>query len=410
VRLGLRGGRAPGGRLVDVVCEDGRIASVTDHDAGNDVTASDEAVELGGRLVVPAAAEPHAHLDKALTADDVPNPAGDLAGAIQAWRSHYAELTRDDIVGRATEAVLGMVANGCTAIRTHADVGERIGLLSVEALQEARRQVGHLADIQIVALAASPLTGPQGAGNRAVLAAAIEAGVDLVGGCPHLDPDPDGLIEVVLDAARDAALPADLHVDETLDPTMLSLDLLARTVLTRAHPYPVTASHCVSLGVQPPDVQSETSRLVAEARIGVVALPQTNLFLQSRDRIQSPPRGLTSVAALQEAGALVAAGADNLQDPFCTVGRGDPLETAALMVMAAHRSPEAAFELVTNAARRLMGLPAVELVPGSPAELVALEASTIRQAVASAHPSRLVVHAGRVVVDSALARTWSPRP
>lgn len=411
--LRLRGGRAADGRLVDVACEDGLIASVAVHDpAARAGEAGDESevVELGGRLLLPATAEPHAHLDKALTADEVPNPAGDLAGAIDAWRSHYSALTTGDIVDRAHQAVLRLVAHGCTAIRTHADVGERIGLMSVEALREARNQVGHLAELQLVALVASPLTGVEGAGNRAAMAAAIEAGVDLVGGCPHLDPDPAGLIDVVLDAARDAALPADLHVDETLDTGMLSLDLLARRVLDRGHPYPVTASHCVSLGVQRPQVQAATARIVAEARIGIVVLPQTNLFLQARDHEQSPPRGLTAVAALQAAGVLVAAGADNLQDPFCAVGRGDPLETAALVVMAAHRTPDVAFDLVTNAARRLMGLAPVELVAGSPAELMALEATSIRDAVASAHPARLVVHEGRVVVDSTLARTWTSRP
>ena len=30
--------------------------------------------DLGGWLLLPAMAEPHAHLDKALTADEIPNP------------------------------------------------------------------------------------------------------------------------------------------------------------------------------------------------------------------------------------------------------------------------------------------------------------------------------------------------
>ena len=77
-------------------------------------------------------------------------------------------------------------------------------------------------------------------------------------------------------------------------------------------------------------------------------LPQTNLFLQGRDHPAATPRGLTAVAALQEAGVLVAAGADNVQDPFNLVGRSDPLETAALMVMAGHQLPDTAFDMVSN--------------------------------------------------------------
>ena len=55
------------------------------------------------------------------------------------------------------------------------------------------------------------------------------------------------------------------------------------------------------------------------------------------------PAALTAVRALRGAGVNVAAGADNLQDPFNPVGRGDPLETAALMVMAGHLLPADAY-------------------------------------------------------------------
>ena len=68
---------------------DGTIAGVTA--AGSTAIDGDTEVDgmnvddLGGWLLLPAMAEPHAHLDKALTADEVPNPKGDLHGAIDAW-------------------------------------------------------------------------------------------------------------------------------------------------------------------------------------------------------------------------------------------------------------------------------------------------------------------------------------
>ena len=60
---------------------------------------------------------------------------------------------------------------------------------------------------------------------------------------------------------------------------------------------------------------------VAEAGVAVVTLPQTNLFLQGRDHATATPRGLTALRPLLEAGVTVAGGADNLQDPFNTMGR-----------------------------------------------------------------------------------------
>ena len=139
---------------------------------------------------------------------------------------------------------------------------------------------------------------------------------------------------------------------------------------------------------------------MAEAGIAVFPLPQTNLFLQGRDDPTATPRGLTAVAALQEAGALVAAGADNVQDPFNLVGRSDPLETAALMVMAGHQLPDDAYTMVSNNVRRAIGLAPVTVSPGDPADLVAIDAPSIRGAIADAPMSRRVFRQGRLVASA----------
>ncbi|NIS36174.1 MAG: amidohydrolase family protein, partial [Actinobacteria bacterium] len=228
------------------------------------------------------------------------------------------------------------------------------------------------------------MTGAEGAGNRAALEAAVEEGVDFVGGCPHLDPDGPALIRNAIALAADAGIGIDLHVDEMLDPSVLTLRELALQVIDSGFGGLVAASHCVTLGMQPPSVQLEVAGLVAEAGIAVFPLPQTNLFLQGRDHPTGTPRGLTAVAALQECGALVAAGADNVQDPFNLVGRSDPLETAALMVMAGHQLPDAAYDMVGNNGRRALGLPPVDMKPGDPADLVAIDAPSIRGAIADA--------------------------
>lgn len=104
----------------------------------------------------------------------------------------------------------------------------------------------------------------------------------------------------------------------------------------------------------------------------------------------APPRGLTATAALDIAGVNVCAGADNLQDPFCTVGRADALETATLMVMAGHDTPEAAYERVSTKARAAIGMPAN-------GDILAIRAATLREAVASAAADRIVIRDGAVV-------------
>ena len=199
----------------------------------------------------PRPREPHAHLDKAFLAERIPNPSGDLAGAIVAMDANRPSLTADDIAERAERAARMMVANGITAIRSHADTMTGHGLRSVEGLVAARERLAGLVDLQIVALVSWPVTGTTGAEHRALLAAALEAGADVVGGCPHLDDDPDGANEVLLEIAADDGRMVDLHTDETLDPCVLGLRDLAARVAKSGFPHRVAASHCVSLGVQP---------------------------------------------------------------------------------------------------------------------------------------------------------------
>ena len=111
-------------------------------------------------------------------------------------------------------------------------------------------------------------------------------------------------------------------------------------------------------------------------------------------RCQLPHRAaLTALDALLDAGVTVGAGGDNVQDPFNLVGRSDPLETAALMVMVGHRSPQVAYDMVSNAPRTAMGLAPVNFQVGDPADFVAIDATDTsgrhrRRAHGAAHVHR----------------------
>jgi cytosine/creatinine deaminase len=382
------------GRLVDLRLSGDRVAEIGSSLAPQ---AGETVDDLGGMLLLPAFVEPHAHLDKAFLSERIDNPTGDLMGAIRAMEASRHLITLPDTIERAERAVRLMVANGTTAIRTHADLTEHNGLTSIEALIEVRQRVRDICDVQVVALCGWPITDDAGAGSRARLRAAIELGIDGIGGCPHLEPDPHGANETYLAFAAESGLFVDLHTDETLDPNVLAVKDLAERVLASGFDGLVAASHCVSLGMQPPAVQQQVAELIAEAGIAVITLPQTNLYLQGRDHAAATPRGLTALGALRRAGATVAAGADNLQDPFNLVGKGDPLETAALMVMAGHCLPADAAAMCSTIARTAIGLGDHTIAVGSAADLVALPASSSRQAIAFQPCGRRVMHHGRWV-------------
>lgn len=382
------------GSLVSVRI-DGDI--VSEVGSGLSARAGEQVIDGGGGLLTESLVETHAHLDKAYLAELVPNPTGDLMGAITAMIANRHVMTVANTIERAERAVRTMVRNGVTVIRTHADVTEENGLTSVEALLEVRRRTADIVDLQIVALLGWPVTGLRGEAHRRLAREAVSMGVDIIGGCPHLDDDALLADAALVDLAGELGVPLDLHADEHTDADRTTLANLAERVIAVGFDRGVTASHCVSLGMQDVGTQRETAAKLAEAGVGVVALPQTNLFLQGRDMQSAMPRGLTAVKHLREAGVRVAAGSDNLQDPFNPIGRGDPLDAAGLMILAAHLLPDDAMASVTSVGREVLGVPVAGPIVGARADLMVTPVSSVRELVASCAPRSLVVRRGRVV-------------
>ncbi|TDB82205.1 cytosine deaminase [Actinomadura sp. KC216] len=389
----LRGATLADGSRADVRVSGDLIAEVAP--PGRAAARPGEAVaDLDGHVLLPAPAEPHAHLDKTLTADDVPVPNADLPAAVAAWREHRGTLTTEDIARRARRAALLGLSYGVTAIRTHADVGPGIELRAVEALVTVRGELRGLVDIQVVAMANS-FTG-EGRESPYRLRDALALGADMLGGAPHIDEDPARHLRTVMSLAAEHGVPVDLHMDEHLGEA-LDLPALAHLAGSPGAPPAVTASHCVSLGMRTPTVQEEVSRTVAAAGVGVVVCPPTNLYLQARDLQTGTPRGIAPVGELLRAGVRVAAGGDNVQDPFNPLGRCDPLQTAQLLVMAGHLTVDQAYHLVSDGARQVMGLPPARIEPGSRAELLAVVAGSLREALATTTEARTVIRGPRIV-------------
>lgn len=242
----LRGARLPdeGVRDVLVGTDSGLVARVAP--PGLLPSGPDE-LDLTGYLLLPAPAEPHAHLDKALTWDLAGALPGDLLSAVTAWRAYAARVTEEDVFQRARRAVDELCANGVTAVRTHVDLlrddGDYGGdpLRGLRALLRLRRQLRGRVRLQIAVL---HVDAPD-----ELLHEALDLGADLLGDCPHLSADPAASVERTLRIAAEHQVGVDLHADESLDPGAGDLRLLARAVLERGFVSGVTASHCASLGV-----------------------------------------------------------------------------------------------------------------------------------------------------------------
>lgn len=388
--------RLADGRLVDLRIAHGLVVDVATAGSWASEEPPEATLDLDGWLLLAAPAEPHAHLDKALSFDLIDSPFGDLYSAISSWVGYAATASVDSIVERATRQALAMLADGITAIRTHVDIHPGVAPAGVRALVQVRDTLADLIDLQIVAF-------PHFRATDEEIAAALDLGVDLVGGAPHHSEDPVGEVNRMVAFARKYAMGLDLHTDERLDGPV-SLDHYAKLVRDLPPDKTYAASHCVRLGTLPPERRDAVIDEVRRADLGIIALPATNLYLQGRHHTTAVPRGLTAVRPLIAAGVRVAAGADNVRDPFNPVGRSDAFQTASLLVIAGHLTPTEAWHLVTDGARSVMGLPSSGPYIGARADLLAVPSANLVQAIADAPADRIVIRRGQVVARSTLSR------
>ncbi|MFD7918899.1 amidohydrolase family protein [Streptomyces sp. NPDC059740] len=374
--LVLCGARLADGRTVDVTLGHGRIEAVG---TAGSLASRGARVDLAGYLLLPAPAEPHAHCDTALTAGD------DSPG------TSLAEVRR-----RTTEAALLHLGHGATAVRSHVRIGDVTGLLSLQAVIQARRSLHGLVDLTPVAVPRL-LTGSAGAEGLALLRDAVEMGASVVGGCPDLDPDPIGYVEAVLQVAAEHGCAVDLHTDAA-DPVRLTRIAAMAGGLRPG----VALGPGGGLARLPEAVAGRTAEQLAAAGITVVCLPQGDCSgLEGGAR----PARSAPVRLLRAAGVRVAAGSGALRDAANPVGRGDPLEAAYLLASLGEASPEEAFGMVCSQARAAMGLPEVRVEAGFPAELLAVRGDRLSSALSLAY-SRVVVHQGRVVARTSAVREY----
>lgn len=396
----LRNAMLPGGSRADVVLDGETVAQIVAPGTAPVTTAD---LDLTGYVLLTAAADPHAHLDKSRTWDLISPTFGDLPTAVAQYAEYADAETRESIADRARTTALDMLAHGVTAVRSHANfLSGDDPLRGVDALLQVRDELRDLMDIELCTLGDETVTDD-------LHTEAIARGVDLIGGAPHLATDPQAELDRLLTLAERLGTGVDMHTDEALHGPLTIVELARRTA-SWTHGT-ASAGHCSRLGTLTADELSPIVDAVRDADLGVITLPITNLYLQGWDMPASTPRGLTAVRALLDAGVRLGAGADNVRDPFNPLGRCDPLETVALLVTAAHLTIDEAITLVSDGSRSVMRLAPAGATAGAQAEFVAVRGTSVADVAASADPNRHVIHRGRLVsstVATVTTAAWSP--
>lgn len=395
----LRGARLRDGRLVDLGLSAGRIAAIEPQ------LPEGIAPEYlcHGHLVSPSFVDAHFHLDSALTLGGRENRSGTLLEGIQLWSKIKPDLTEESIIERALRYCDLAVSQGLLSIRSHVDVCDD-RLTAVRALLHVKKQVAPYIDLQLVAFPQDGyLRSPSAKKN---LKAALDLGVEVVGGIPHAErtrAQGDESLDQLLRLAADRGLRVDIHCDETDDPESRHVEVLAERTVHYGLQGRVTGSHLTSMHSMPGAYVDKLIPLMAEAQLGVVSNPLINMTLQGRFDTYPKRRGLTRVPELLQAGLPVAFGQDCMGDPWYPFGSADLLEVAHMGLHACQMTNatdlQHVFEAITTHPAHILGLEDRGVAVGCFADLVVLQAHSVKDALRLRAPRLAVLRRGRLLAE-----------
>ena len=197
-------------------------------------TGIDDALSCSGRLVLPAFIDGHVHLDKVLIRDELREHDGTLTGAIDSIHERKRRYTVDDVRSRAQKVIEDSVRLGTTRLRSHVDVDTIGGLVPLEGVIAAAQECADIAEVKTIAFPQEGLLRDPGA--FALMEDALEAGADVVGGMPHWELDEASQREHVrlcFELADRFDRDLDMHVDETDDGGIRTLEMVADEALSR---------------------------------------------------------------------------------------------------------------------------------------------------------------------------------
>ena len=371
----------------------------------NELPPGNRAIDAGGAMVSPAFIDPHFHLENALIWRDPINQSGTLREAIELYADIKVNLTPDDIVARATQALREALPHGTLWMRSHVDIDQIAELNLFNALKAAREKFEGVFDIQIVAFPQHGMAKNPEAVD--LMWEALESGADVVGGMPHGEADMDDAarqIEIAFEMAQKHDADIDMHVDETDDPYWHSLELLAEKTIEEGYQGRVVAGHCCAMASWDDKLAERVIEKVREADITVISNTPVNLIIQGRKDGHPMRRGIARVKQLLEAGVNVSCGQDDLMNMFYPFGKMDMLEVTNFVAHAAHLSSptqiSAAFDMPRYAAARALRLEGYGIQVGNPANLVLIDAKSPLDALRR-QPDRLyVIRQGEVLVHT----------
>jgi cytosine deaminase len=383
--------------IADVTIRDGLIARIDK--PGRRTTLPK--LDLDGGMIWPCFVDMHTHLDKGHIWPRQANPDGTFAGALDAVdRDRRKHWKAKDVTARMDFALRSAYAHGTALVRTHLDSAPPQHRISWPAFADMRDRWRGKVDLQAVSIVGIDTFRDESYADELANTVAEHSGA--LGAVTYPLPDLERLLEGVMLRAANRGLDLDFHVDETGDPAVNTLRLIAETALRTKFPGSITAGHCCSLATQDEAEADATMDRVAEAGMAVVSLPMCNMYLQGRDGERTTPhwRGVTLLHELADRGVPVAVASDNTRDPFYAYGDLDMLEVfrEAVRILQLDHPITPWPTVVGRSPAAIIGRPDKGVIAaGTPADLVLFRARTYTELLSRPQSDRTVIRSGKTI-------------
>lgn len=380
-----------GGASTDITIEDGVITALAPHRADAAAPEGGDRIDGRGLLALPGLINSHAHVDKSWWG--------------KPWVSYGGEATTQGRIAheRAERGALGIpstdstelvmrefLRHGTTATRTHVDVDLGVGLDGIASVRAAAERLDGALEVEIVAF---PQDGViRRPGVLELLDRAAQEGAASIGGLDPagIDRDPvaqlDGLVEIAVH--REVGL--DIHIHDGNDLGVFQFELLAERTVQAGLQGRVTVSHGFALGDVSGTRQTELVAALAEAGISWAS-------------VAPPGRGRLPWATMREHGLRLGLGTDGIRDLWSPYGDGDMLRIALgfarLHGLRYDEELVDAVRLTSTDSASFVHRDQHDLVVGSRADVVLVDAENVPDALLRAARREVVLAGGRVVVE-----------
>ncbi|HZY11919.1 MAG TPA: amidohydrolase family protein [Beijerinckiaceae bacterium] len=347
-----------------------------------------QTIDAEGMLVVPGLVETHIHLDKTCILDRCRTEDGTVQEALRETAAAKRNFTVEDVYARAKRTLERCIMQGTMRMRTHVELDPSIKMIGFDAIVELARDYAWALDLELCVFPQEGLTNNPG--TEELLVKGLRRGAKAIGAVPYFDTDPHGQIDRIFAIAREYDVDIDMHLDLADSTDGMQIEYVCRKTEEYSWGGRVAVGHATQMSlVEKPRFDAIAAQL-ARAGVAVTILPSTDLYLMGRTHDHAIPRGVVRAEPLRQAGVTCSISTNNVLNPFTPYGDASLIRMANLYANVCHVARPAdlagCLDMITTLSARLMRLEDYGMAEGHPADLVAIDAVSPSEAVATVAP------------------------